>query len=266
MTDPIRTTIGYAAFDDNVLRGRSVRDEVFGEHTFLGAFSIALDGPVLNAAQSRALDDLGVACIAIDPRIWPLKVAWLGACRGSPWAGAAAITASLAGAMVGPHPGVHAARTCVALREAARGAGAPAEAMWAWLRARKDAGERIAGFGVPGRSGGRSSDERIALIRASMERHEVAGEHLRLVDQLTALLPTRTGMRANGALYLAAALLDLGFAPEQDPMVCVQLFNLMIWANAHESSRLAPATLQELPAELVTYVGPPRRTSPRAKR
>lgn len=265
MTDPIRTSIGYAAFDDNVMRGRSVRDEVFGRHTFLGAFSLALGGPALDEAQSRALDDLGVACIAIDPRIWPLKVAWLGACFGSPWAGAATLTSSLAGAMVGPAPGLDAARTCVSLHDAARDAAEPAEAMWHWLRARKEAGERIAGFGVPGRAGGRSSDERIELIRAAMARHGVAGEHLALVDALVEVLPGRTGMRPNGALYLAAALLDLGFAPEHDPMICVQLFNLMIWANAYEASRLAPASLQRLASELVTYVGPSDRRSPRAE-
>jgi hypothetical protein len=48
--------------------------------------------------------------------------------------------------------------------------------------------------------------------------------------------------------------------------VVVKLFDLMIWAHAHESARLQPAALRQLPMTRIRYVGPSRRPSPRMEK
>ncbi len=260
----VETDVGFAGFGDNSVRGLSVGKDLMGGAGFWSAYSISIRGPRLDREQAHLIDELGVACIAGDPRNWPLKVAWLVASYGSAWAGVAACTASLPGAFVGPAPADAAALVCQELARASRDNGG-VDGMLRWIDAQRRSGQRIAGFGVPGKSGGRDADERIPMMRTAVESSGLDGEHFRRIEELVAALDS-SKLRANGALYLNAILLDLGFSPQQCPMIVIKLFDLMIWAHAHEASLLRPPPLQGLPLEKSMYVGPPRRTTPRSAR
>lgn len=263
--EPIRTDVGAAAFGQNFVRGASVRDELFGRTTRWGLLSRLLGAPPLDAADAAFLDDVLVAAAAPDPRIWPLKIAWLIGAYGDVGAGGAAVQAMLAECRLGPWAGAAAFDTVsalAALREA--DPEGFADRAVTWIRARADAGEVVFGFGVAG-GGGRSTDERLALIDEAARRHGYQDRrHYRAAREGAAAIARETGRQPNMAIGLAAIGLDLGLDRRRLEAILYELLEPQILGNAFEAAALRPAALRALPLDAVQYVGAPPRRSPRA--
>lgn len=253
----IRTSVGCAAHGENLFRGHRVPELLRGGHGFWSLMSLAVGHRALTQDEAQFVDELGVAINASDPRIWPLKSAWLVSCHGSAWAGVGALMSWLERAAVGPWAVGEAARTWPRMESVVeRGPAAILE----WCHERKRTGERIPGLGVAGRT----EDERLPLVTATARKFgRDSGRFYCVFDAVEQALRT-SRLRANAAGGYAACLLDLGYSPEQIGWMSQPGLTLSIVANAIEASVLGPEELRQLPVSAVRYVGRSARTSPRA--
>ena len=253
---PIRTNVGWAGQGENHFRGHAI-STLAGRAGFWSMVSLSVGHRVLEGFEERLLDELVVVMNASDPRIWPLKLAWLSASHGSEHAGVAAVHAMLDGAIVGPSPSREAAAAWLALAEVRTKAG-----VLAWFDDRKARGERVPGFGVPARA----EDERVALIVAALTRHGCSElPHAQLLSRVGGILARSTNLRPNVVGALTACALDLGFSPAQCPQLVHVGLTLSIVANAVDSAAIRPRQLHRLPLECAVYEGRPPRRSPRAR-
>lgn len=262
--EPILTDVGCAALGDNLVRGRSVRDELFGRASRWSLLSSFLGGPALDAADAAFLEDVLVATVAPDPRIWPLKIGWIVGAYGDWWAAGAAVQGMLAECRMGPWACAAACPTAqvFARLEAESADGLGARAL-AWARAEWAAGGVVWGFGVAG-GAGRAEDERLALIDRAARRHgRDERPHYRASIAAARAIAEATGRYPNMALGVAAIGLDLGLDRAQIEAVMYQVLEPQIVGNAFEAARLRPGSLREVPSGRVGYVGRSHRTSAR---
>jgi hypothetical protein len=73
-------------------------------------------------------------------------------------------------------------------------------------------------------------------------------------------------LEPNIGIGSAAVCLDLGLAPDEIAPLVVALMQHLIFANAVEGARQAPAALRHLPDDRIDYVGKPPRRSARAEK
>lgn len=258
--EPIRTNVGWALHGDNLFRGRSVAGDLDGKTTSWSALCLGLGHRTLTAEETTFLDDLAVAITAADPRIWPLKVAWLVGCYGSSFAAMAAAHQFLADAGMGPAVASSVGKLWRDLDAELAVAPNLRDGLVSFIARRKAAGDLPPGFGlVPGRP----RDERIALIDGVVRRHDrTTYRFYALMRRAAPILEQSCGMQVNLMGALSACLLDLGLTVEQlGPTACVAM-SPTLWANAFESARLKPRQLQCLPLATVHYVGPTERPAP----
>lgn len=262
----IRTDVGAAGFGDNFVRGRSVRDALFGRASRWSLLMRFVDGPELDPSDAAFLEDVLVATVAPDPRIWPIKVAWLVGAYGEWSAGNVAAQTTLAGTqMLGSRSCAAAFPTVSAFVAMHRDGGDFAGRVVAWVRARWDAGESVWGFGVAG-GGGRPRDERVALVdRAALRHGRAHRPHYRASMDAAAAISAATGRHPNLALPSAAIGLDLGLDETRLDLLMLQLLEPQLLGNAYESARIRAPSLQELSGEHITYQGLAPRRSPRSK-
>lgn len=258
MTDPIRSSIGYAGFGDNILRGLSVRDDLFGKSGYWNALSLSIGGPPLDRGAEAHLDDLCVAMVAPDPRIWPLKVTWLVASYGSAWAGLSAAHASFADAFIGPWPTVEIAELYDHVFRETRGNAVDAVSLLAPGATRR----RVPGFGV---AGPRAVDERIALIRDAVARRGQSALRVEFAAAIADQLLRLHDLVPNVGLFVATALSDVGFQPLQVGLVVHAFLELQVVGNSFESASGQLSSLQALDPDAVHYEGMMLRQSSRAR-
>jgi hypothetical protein len=261
MSEAIRTSVGWATFGDNLFRGHSIAMDLFEQTTTWSALSLGLGNRRLSSDESAFLDDLALAISAADPRIWPLKVAWLVGCYGSAFAGVAAVHQFIARCGVGPGVAPAAGRLWLELDAAAEGTPDRRGAIIDFLAGMKARGEILPGFGVPGRH----EDERLALVRRTAVNHH--RDHMRFFRLLqeTDDATESLGVRVNVVAAAAACYLDLGFAPaELGPIMLVSMLHTL-WANAAEAARLQPTSLRCVDLDDVDYLGRPERALSRTE-
>jgi hypothetical protein len=264
MTDPlvVPTRIGHAGEGTHRFRGFDVAAELAGKESYWSSVSLAIGGPRLGELEARLLDDLSVALISADPRIWPWKLCRLMSAYGNFTVGVAGPLMALAGARVGP-----AALPVVAgfLTELAAELGPRVDddsALSLALDQRLSQTSRPPGFGTPFRR----EDERLRPIAAAVERHGRSGrKYWKLVQRVARLLLEKKRLPVNAAAALAAACLDLGFSPAQIDVLGLLLAIVNPVANAFEGAQDASEILRRLPQEYVRYQGPAPRPSPRAE-
>jgi hypothetical protein len=256
----IRTNVAWAVPGDNLFRGYSVKNELAGRDGYWSLLSLAVGGSRLSVADAAYVDDLASCMQAADPRIWPLKVAWLVGSYGTRSAAIAATEVYLEHALVSGFQCAKGAETWNVLDAVIAGGGEAGLARWIENAARDRL--KVSGFGVPGRAG----DERIEVLKGCVARH--GREHGRryesflMVEKLVRDMPPV--WQPNIALAYGACGLDLGLRPDEIGLFAHAALCVPIWANAVEAAKLAPASLRTLPADVVRYRGTAPRSSARA--
>lgn len=256
MTTRIETRVGMAGWGDNRFRGRSVAEQLVGRSTLAQLLALAI-GVELDADEAAMFDELAASATLADPHIWPLKLTRvIGAHGGSPMSGF--VGGLLATDGVGLGPGSVRPATTWLHRLATEG---PEYPVLDEVRAMLARGERLPGFGVPARK----IDERVAaMVRCVTARGRAELRHWAIWSMIVNETRTR-GLEPNVGSAFSAAVLDLGFAPE-DVVVVVHLCCLPCFlANAVEGAKQPAAVLRAVPPELLDYQGPARTPSPRAR-
>jgi hypothetical protein len=251
----IETNVGWAGVGKNYFRGYSVAEELADRHGFWTLISLATGHRPLEPQEAELLDRLAIAANGSDPRIWPLKFAWLVGSYGGSMAALGALLVWLDGSMVGPSPAHEAGKAWIEL-----GTLEGTEAIAQWFVERKARGEHVQGFGVPGRS----QDERVELGKRLIESYQHHGRYYRLFVEVEGILRQHGRLRPNIVALVTVCALDLGFQPHQIPFVVWPGLEVSIIANALEASIKRPEVLHRMPSRRVRYDGPLPRASPRA--
>jgi hypothetical protein len=269
------TRVGHADWGDNQFRGYSVARDLAGHETITSLLVLGIVGRRLDENERLMLDDLATVTSATDPRIWPLKMVRVASAYAGCGAAVAALTVYLEGAPIaryaadaptGHHAAGRAAQILVDLRDAVLAGGNPDAGADAILEShcRRMVGDKGGpfGFGVSLRH----RDERIDLLAervAARGRNELP--YWRLFVNAAEIFWRLGSLRPNAPVAMGAVLLDMGFTPAQIGPLMLAIGAPAFWANAFEGAEQAPACLRTLPADCVRYVGPVRRSTPRAK-
>jgi hypothetical protein len=250
------TRVAHAGWGDNRYRGYSVTRALAGRDGLWSMASLAVGHRRLLPDEAALLDDVSTCSFAGDPRIWPLKVVRLAGSFGSVAAAMCAGHLATDGGIIGPAVTEPAAAFLVSVSQAI-GRGASTEA------AVNDCIRSVLpppGFGVPFRD----RDERVDALAACLARRGAdTGRYWRLLSEIQPVVARLRKAPVNIAGAVAAALLDLGFSPEQLAALPVAIVNFI--ANAYEAAEQRSPIMQQLPRDHVQYVGPPPRQSPRER-
>lgn len=257
-TEPLllKTELGHAGWHDHEVRGVIVFD-LDPHNTTLIDLALLTLGIRADRDDARlVLTICAQAALNPDPRIPPMKLIRLGAAYGGLLSALAAGLVGMERSLVGMSAVSNSARFLHDFVESVGWQVTDTE-LDVELRKWKQSGRILFGFGVPGRP----VDER---ARWMSERLDEVLRSPRPWWGMYERIRSRLSLSPNLGAVFAAALLDLGCAPEQVGAIScvVNLFPLV--GNAHEGAQQAPRMLRELPAETVRYVGQGPRESPRA--
>jgi hypothetical protein len=258
---PVLTTrVGHASHGYYSFRGYNVSADLVSKEGFWSAISLALGSRRRTPEEDRLLNDLAIALIGPDPRIWPWKLCRLMSAYGRFNVGLAGPIIAMSAGRVGPPALPVVARFLVELSDELH-ARTDGDSLAETIKRRLASDPNPPGFGTPYRR----EDERLVLITRIVERHGRAGGHYwQLVHRIAPLVFARKKLPLNAAGGVAAVCLDLGFSTSQIEAFGVLLLLVNLVANAYEGAEQAPEVLRKLPDHCVRYVGPPPRLSPRA--
>jgi hypothetical protein len=260
MSDPgeIVTRVARARWEDHRFRGWGALHELAGQESYLGMTALAATGRRFDAQDRAVLDDLAVILTgAADPRIWPLKITRLVGSYGGTIAGFAAGQLCTECDAIGPWVTGPAGCLLVAVASAA----SPGEDFAAAVRGVLKDVRRLPGFGVAFRP----HDERLLALRRRLEVHgRTRRRWWMLLERLAEVVRADRGIEPNVAVACAATLLDMGMSPREAQTVTNFANQNTFIANAIEAADQSSATLRELPASRVRYVGREPREMPRA--
>ncbi|MGC4122328.1 MAG: citrate/2-methylcitrate synthase [Myxococcales bacterium] len=257
----MRSRVGLNVAGDNLVWGRSVRQEVAGRLSLTGLVVLSVTGRIATPTACELLDDYASSFHATDTRVWPLKVGRIVASFGSCAAGFCAGQLALASERIGPLIVGDSARLLRDLRQRLGAREADDEAVEREVAALLSKGERLPGFGAPFRP----EDERLVALRECMHRRgRDALGYWALAERAAAAARRLRGLEPNIVLHGGAMVLEAGLAPEEAGDVILGLVASLLLGASREGARLREAPLRELPAEAVQYAGPAPRRSPRA--
>jgi hypothetical protein len=195
------------ARNDHLLRGRWLFRDLVGKRSFFQAMIFAITGVELSASDAELIEQLGVANLVADRRIWPLAVARRVVAHGGDFAtGIVAGKALFGSPIFGGATAASFARFLQRVdRELAQGRTLD-EVMDEVIEKR----ERIMGFGRPVVG----PDERVPPVKALLERYgRDRGPNVTLLRAIEARLSADRGLHSNVAAWLAAVMSDLGLSP-----------------------------------------------------
>jgi hypothetical protein len=255
------TRVAKALWDEHVIYGKRLFAEIvpagLARHIALVAAGRTL------ADQDVDLFSYVVACACIpDPHIWPLRAPRLAASFGRFTPGVAAGLLLMETDRLGNKTAVHVGEWLIAL-SANVGADFTDDDVARAAEALFRDGGRIPGFGVPFRD----EDERVVAASRFVEQMGHAERrHWRLARAASACVKARHGLAPNYGVACAAILLDMGFAPRDIAPIMLLGIHLGQIPNAVEGAEQRADVLRSLPAEAISYEGPPPRRSPRARK
>lgn len=254
----IHTGVGRALGGDYEQFGASIYRDLLGCTSYLGLIAFGLTGRRLSAKEEAILDDLAVASHVPEPRVWPIKIAWIAGALGRSVPAYLCAATALDSDILGGRISENAARLLVALDHAVVSRSDSDAAIAEFVQQNR----HLHGFGVPLRP----YDERLVAFRAAMERRAfVGGRFWQLADRFWQIVRESRGIEVNIIGATAAICLDMGFTPAQVAPMAVLLLTPTFLANATEAAAQAPDVLKRLPSERVRYVGVDPRVSPRAQ-
>jgi len=240
--------------------GQRVFEDLAGRETLTGLTVLSVLGRRLSSDENGVVDDAACTLTLADPRIWPLKLTRLIAAYGSTLPAAAAGLLSEQDARIGPWTTAKGAELLLAFDAAVGARIDDSELVRGIVKAHLDEHRFVWGFGTPFRG----ADERLVAFRACIHRRERGLLRFwRLMDAVSAVVREVRGTEPNMGIAVAAAFLDLGLTPHQVGSLTSALMQHMFLAHAVEGS-VQGASLRELPATHVDFVGHAPRTSPRA--
>ena len=252
----IRTRVGRSLTGDYDHFGLRVFRDLAGSTSYLGLIAFAITGRRLSRDDEAVLDDLAVSSHVPEARVWPIKLARIGASLGRAMPGFLCASVALDCDLVGGRVAEDAATMLVDLREYLATTTDDDASIAAFIEPRK----RLIGFGVPLRE----VDERVVSMRRCLERRErTNGAYWLLAERLWRVVKERRGVEVNIIGATAAIGLDLGFAPRDIVPIAAILLQPTLLANAVAGAVESPEELRCLPADAVRYVGPAPRESPR---
>jgi citrate synthase len=229
------TRIAQAHPDRVEVRGRDLAGDLMGRLTFTEYFHLLLTGDEPTEEQRYFLDLLLVAIA--EHGLMPTNVAARVTLAGAPESLQGAVAAGILGAgtvLLGT------TEECARLLEAG---GEPAEI----VRAHRDAGTRVPGFGHPVHT---PVDPRAERILALADARGVSGRHVALARALREEL----GLTMNVSMPIAAVLLDLGFPAASAKAVPILARVAGLLAHlAEERERPIGAELARAAEEAVEY-------------
>lgn len=254
----IRTHVGRSLTGDYDHFGLRVFRDLAGSTTYLGLIAFAVTGRRLTPEDEAVLDDLAVSSHVPEPRVWPIKLARIGASLGRAMPGFLCASVALDCDLVGGRVAEDAATLLVELGAHLAATTDDDASIAAFIEARK----RLIGFGVPLRD----VDERVVSMRKCLERRgRNKGTHWLLGERLWRVVKERRGVEVNIIGATAAIGLDLGFEPSDLVPIAAVLLQPTLLANAVAGAIESPEELRCLPPESVRYVGPAPRESPRKR-
>jgi len=241
--------------------GQRVFEQLAGQETLTGLTILSVLGRRLAGDASGVVDDAACTLTLADPRIWPLKLTRLIAAYGSTLPAAAAGLLSEEDARIGPWTTAKGAELLLAFDAEIGDRVDETETVRAIVKAYLDEHRFVWGFGTPFRG----EDERLVAFRACIRQRERESLRFwRLMDAISAVVREARGTEPNMGIAIAAAFLDLGLTPHQVGSLTSALMQHMFLAHAVEGSAQG-ASLRELPATYVEFVGHAPRPSPRAE-
>jgi hypothetical protein len=253
----IRTRVGRSLTGDYDHFGVRVFRDLAGTTSYLGLIAFAVTGRKLAAADEDILDDLAVSSHVPEPRVWPIKLARLGASHGRSMPGFLCASIALDCDLVGSRVAEEAAAMLVELRAHLDATRDDDAAIAEFIAPRK----RLLGFGVPLRD----VDERVVSMRRCLERrNRTGGRYWSLAERFWRVVKERRGVEANIIGATAAVCLDLGFEPREVVPMAAVLLQPTLLANAVAGAVESPEELRQLPDDAIRYVGPAPRESPRS--
>lgn len=253
----IRTRVGRAGFGDYDHFGLRVFADLAGKTSYLGLIAFAITGRRLSREDEAVLDDLAVSSHVPEPRVWPMKLARVGASFGRAMPGFLCGAVILDSDVLGGRVSEDAAATLVALR----GHLAATEDTDASIGTFVERHKRLVGFGVPVRD----VDERVIAVRACLaKRGRLDGPYWQLAERFWRVVREKRGVPVNIIGAAAAICLDLGFEPREIAPMAATLLQPTLLANAVAGAVESPEQLRNLAPEHVRYVGPAPRKSPYA--
>ena len=259
--EAIKTHVAWTGWDDHKFCGSWAFAELMGSETYTGLLALSITGRRLPREGCAMLDDMAGAMTLAEPRIMAPKAVRLAAAFGGTLSACCVANLCLEGDVVGPWTTRKAAQNLLALGSALEGRLSDPEAVRRETLALLAAKKRLVGFGVPFRP----YDERLrALARCVEKRQRDRLPFWTLQVLISDVLRSEKGLEPNIGLGTAAVCLDLGLSPEEIAPLVVALNQHLIYANAVEGARQAPAVLRHLPDHCIDYVGKPPRKSARA--
>jgi hypothetical protein len=240
-----------------------VFEELTGGESMTGLMALSVTGKRLPADCCGVLDDAAAALTLADPRIWPLKLTRVVGAYGS------AIPALCAGmlleneARIGPWAFIEASRILLELHAAVSEAASDVTRIEAVVAEYLTRRSFVWGFGTPFRG----RDERLVAFRRCVQRRgRDVLPYWKTMEALADAVKKAKNAEPNMGIALAAALLDMGLAPQEILMLVVALMQHMFFAHALDGTRSGAQILRELPAAYVKYEGRKARVSPLAER
>ncbi|MCL2722840.1 MAG: hypothetical protein FWD69_00230 [Polyangiaceae bacterium] len=262
---PIATRVGWADFGDYDHFGLRLYRDLAGNITLAGLSVFSLTGRRLADEDIAVLDDVAACCHVTEPRVWPLKLARLGASSGRPITGYLAGLAVLDGDFIGTAAIEASARTLVELRAVLEREDALVNATLKTKAIRRFV-ETYAEWPSVGVHK-RRVDERVVGIRSCLARR---GRSERpwwtLAEELWPIMRELLGIDVSAFDAIGAACLDLGLLPKEIGALSAILLQPQFLAHAFEGAMQRADELRCLPSEAIRYVGPePRKSSDRRR-
>jgi hypothetical protein len=252
----LRTRVGFARWEDHVLFGRSLFGEVANDG--LAQLVVLLtSGRTLDPEDVALFEEIACCVCIVDPHVWPLKIARVGAAHGRFVPGLATGLLLFESDRVGPLTTSSAAQWLQALAVAADAESfdSACARVLAPMRA-------VAGFGVPFRD----EDERLVeLARRAEKTHHAQGRYHRVFVRACEWMRANRDIPPNVSALCAALLLDMGLAPDAIAAVMLFFCGLAQIPNAIEAAQQRAEVLRAVPEDAIAYEGPAPRRSPRAR-
>ena len=248
----IETRVGHTEAAEYRFYGHRVFAELLGGTNTAQMLMCSICGKLLEQGDMLIVDDIMTAMSSADARLWPFKIARLGATYGSTPHGVAATLVASRGAVFGGQRFAAIAATLVRWHTSGVDDNVLAHEL---------AGGAV-GFGVLYGT----MDPRFDALMVQAEKRGRGDRPFASLAARAARISRGQGLEPHAFVAVCALALDLGLTPDQVGLFGMLPLIHLALAHATESAHQQAALMQRLPESDVTYAGPGPRRSARAQR